>query len=114
MSADSVEFVIGGERIAVPALNFAALKKAWAAIRALPEETDLVGQASRVVEIVAAGLSGIRAELTVAEIEARLKAEEIVGLVAAAPKLLDISGLLPRETSNPGEAPKPGEHPAGR
>lgn len=104
MSQDAIEFVIGGERIAVPSLNFAALKKAWPAIRALPSETDLVGQASRVVEIVAAGLSTLRADLTVAEIEARLKADEMIGLVEAAPKLLDLSGLMPRGEPKPGEA----------
>jgi len=104
MSEDTVDFVIGGERFAIPALNFAALKKAWPAIRALPGETDLVGQASRVVEIVAAGLSSIRADLTAAEIETRLKAEEVLGLVEAAPRLLDLSGLIPRGDAKPGEA----------
>lgn len=104
MSSETIDVVIGGERIAVPILNFAALKRAWPAIRALPAETDLVGQASRVVEIVAAALSASRPALTIAEIEQRLRADEVVGLVAAAPFLLDLSGLIPRGESEPGEA----------
>ena len=104
MSSETIDFVIGGETIAVPILNFAALKRAWPAIRALPTETDLVGQAGRVVEIVAAALSGPRPELTIGAIEQRLRADEIVGLVAAAPLLLDLSGLIPRGVPEPGEA----------
>lgn len=104
MNSETIEFVIGGETIAVPILNFAALKRAWSAIRALPAETDLVGQAGRVVEIVAAALAGQRPELTVAAIEQRLRADEIVGLVAAAPLLLDLSGLIPRGEPDAGEA----------
>ena len=104
MRGETIDFVIGGETIAAPILNFAALKRAWPAIRALPAEPDLVGQASRVVEIVAAALAGTRPELTVAEIEQRLRADEVVGLVAAAPRLLDLSGLIPRGDPQPGEA----------
>lgn len=104
MSGETIAFTIGGETIAVPILNFAALKRAWPAIRALPTESDLVGQAGRVVEIVAAALAGTRPDLTVAEIEQRLQGQEIVGLVATAPLLLDLSGLIPRGEAEPGEA----------
>ncbi len=104
MRDDTIDFIIGGERVAAPILNFAALKRAWPAIRGLATETDLVGQASRVVEIVAAAVSRIRPDLTIAEIEQRLRADEVVGLVATAPLLLDLSGLIPRGESLPGEA----------
>lgn len=103
-SDETIAVVIGGETIAVPILNFAALKRAWPAIRALPGEVDLIGQASRVIEILAAALMATRPELTAGEIERRLRADEIAGLVAAAPRLLDLSGLIPRGEAVPGEA----------
>ena len=104
MVEDTIDFIIGGETIAAPILNFAALKRAWPAIRSLADETDLLGQASRVVEIVAAALSRTRPDLTVAEIEHRLRVDEVVGLVATAPLLLDLSGLIPRGEPRAGEA----------
>jgi hypothetical protein len=42
--------------------------------------------------------------MIVAEIEHRLRADEVVGLVATAPFLLDLSGLIPRGELEPGEA----------
>ena len=99
----SVTVTIGGEAIAVPAMCFAALKRAWPAIQAMPTRTNLIDQASTSIEIVAAALAGVRPELTQAAIEERLKGSELVGLVTQLPALLQASGLMPAEQPAPGE-----------
>lgn len=100
-----ISVTIGGEAIAVPPMCFAALKRAWPAIQAMPGQTNLVDQTSRSIEIVAAALAQSRPELTVAAIEERLKGSELIGLVTQLPRLLSASGLIPAETSAPGEPP---------
>jgi hypothetical protein len=85
MPENAVPIVIGGEVIGVPPMNFASLKRAWPAIRALPDMRDAVEQAGAVVEIVAAALAAVRPELTIAEIEQRLSGGEVLALVGAAP-----------------------------
>jgi hypothetical protein len=95
--SDTVAITIGGEAFSLGPLSFAALKRAWPAIKALPDKPDLVGQAEAVVEIVAAALGNVRPELTPEAIETRLIGREFVDLVGAVPKLLAISGLVPTE-----------------
>lgn len=99
----NVTVIIGGEAIAVPPMCFAALKRAWPAIQAMPGQTNLVDQTTRSIEIVAAALAQSRPELTVAAIEERLKGAELIGLVSQVPQLLGESGLMPAEKPAPGE-----------
>ncbi len=103
MPENVVPIVIGGEVIGVPPMNFASLKRAWPAIRALPDMRDAVEQAGAVVEIVAAALAAVRPELTIAEIEQRLSGGEVLALVGAAPRLLAASGLVRSEDAEPGK-----------
>jgi len=100
---ESVIVTIGGEAIAVPPMCFAALKRAWPAIQAMPACRGLIDQASTAVAIVAAAVAAVRPELTVAAIEERLKGAELTGLVTQVPALLASSGLVPAETKPPGE-----------
>ncbi|MDB5361147.1 MAG: hypothetical protein JWO51_2444 [Rhodospirillales bacterium] len=101
----NVTVIIGGETIAVPPMCFAALKRAWPAIQAMPGQTNLVDQTARSIEIVAAALAQSRPELTAAAIEERLKGSELIGLVTQVPQLLDESGLMPAEKPAAGELP---------
>lgn len=98
---------LGGEDVPVPPMCFAALKRAWPAIQAMPNQTNLVDQTAVSVEIVAAALARSRPDLTQAAIEDRLKGSELVGLVSRLPQLLEASGLI-----SSGKIP-PGEPPAG-
>jgi hypothetical protein len=101
----TVTVTIGGEAIPVPPMCFAALKRAWPAIQAMPGQTNLVDQTAVSIEIVAAALAPSRPDLTVAAIEARLKRRELIGLVTQLPLLLTESGLMPAEKPQPGELP---------
>ena len=100
-----VTVTLGGEDVAVPPMCFAALKRAWPAIQAMPAQTNLVDQASSAIEIVAAAVAQSRPDLTQAAIEARLKGSELVALVGQLPRLLEESGLLPAGAASPGEPP---------
>jgi hypothetical protein len=103
---EEVTVTLGGEAVAVPPMCFAALKRAWPAIQAMPAKANLIDQAACAVEILAAALSDSRPDLTQAAIEARLKGSELVALVGRLPRLLEASGLLPA-------SPSPGEPAAG-
>ena len=101
----NVTVTIGGEAISVPPMCFAALKRAWPAIQAMPGQTNLVDQTAASIEIVAAALAQSRPDLSVPVIEERLKGSELLGLVTRLPQLLQESGLMPAEKPAPGEPP---------
>jgi hypothetical protein len=105
MSGETITVTIGGEAVPVPPMSFAALKRAWAAIQALPGLPDVIGQAEAMVEILAAALARTRPDLTAAAIEDRLQGAEFLTLLTQAPLLLEASGLVAGGASPPGEQP---------
>jgi hypothetical protein len=105
MPGNELTVIIGGEAIAVPPINFAALRRAWPAIQALPRQTNALDQAAAVVEILAAAFRRTRPELTAEAIEERLEGTEFLELIAALPALLEQSGLVPKGEAMPEARP---------
>jgi hypothetical protein len=92
---------IGGEAIVLPPiLNFSGLKRAWPGIRAAAMTKDPIESASADISVIAAVLLPTRPELTVPEIEKRLRinrfdgTDERPGIMAAVARLMIASGLV--------------------
>ena len=100
MSEDNV-VTIGGEAIVLPPiLNVASLKRAWPAIRASGAATDSTDRVAADIAVIAAVLLSTRPELTVPEIEKRLRinrfdgSDERPGIMDAVTHLMIASGLV--------------------
>ena len=100
MSADNI-VTIGGEAIVLPPiLNFASLKRAWPAIRASGAATDSTDRVAADIAVIAAVLLPTRPDLTVPEIEKRLRinrfdgSDERPGIMDAVTRLMIVSGLV--------------------
>ena len=100
MSEDNI-VTIGGEAIVLPPiLNFASLKRTWPAIRASGAATDSTDRVAADIAIIAAVLLPTRPELTVPEIEKRLRinrfdgSDERPGIMDAVTQLMIVSGLV--------------------
>jgi len=112
--AETISVSVGGEEIALPLiLNFATLKRAWPAIQARELAGDSVGQAAASLAVIAAILIESRPELTLPELEKRLRVarfdpatgapvaeDERRGVVLGIDELLICSGLV-RRTGEP-------------
>ena len=100
MSEDNI-VTIGGEAIVLPPiLNFASLKRAWPAIRASGAATDSTDRIAADIAVIAAVLLPTRPDLTVPEIEKRLRinrfdgSDERPGIMDAVTRLMIVSGLV--------------------
>jgi hypothetical protein len=100
MSEDNI-VTIGGEAIVLPPiLNFAGLKRAWPAMRASGATTDSTDRVSADIAVIAAALLPTRPDLTIPEIEKRLRinrfdgTDERPGIMDAVTRLMIASGLV--------------------
>ena len=103
---------IGGEAVVVPAiLNFAALERAWPAIKASSIATDPVEGLAADIAIISAAVVTVRPEMTVPEIKRRLLVnrvagtDERAGISAAVHRLMIDSGLVREGEAAPPETP---------
>ncbi len=92
---------IGGEAIVLPPiLNFASLKRVWPAMRASGAATDSTDRVAADIAVIAAALLPTRPDLTVPEIEKRLRinrfdgSDERPGIMDAVTRLMIASGLV--------------------
>jgi len=92
---------IGGEAIVLPPiLNFASLKRVWPAMRASGAATDSTDRVAADIAVIAAALLPTRPDLTVHEIEKRLRinrfdgSDERPGIMDAVTRLMIASGLV--------------------
>lgn len=100
MSEDNI-VTIGGEAIVLPPiLNFSGLKRAWPAMRVSGAATDATDRVAADIAVVAAVLLPTRPDLTVPEIEKRLRinrfdgTDERPGVMEAVTRLMIASGLV--------------------
>lgn len=90
----STTVTIGGTPYVVPVMTFAALKAAWADIKALAGQDDPVAQGESAIRIIAAALAASQPELTAPVIEERTRVREYPALVAAVVDILRDAGLV--------------------
>lgn len=97
------EVVIGGEAVSVDLPNFKALKAAWRYIAAAQGEADPMSGIDAILGVISVGAVG--RDVSVAELEERLKPAEMAGLRPFMNALMVEVGLAaPAGDANSGEA----------